>query len=195
MFSCRPISHNLNLMVCKKVVHISHHLILAHRFCSRGRHGLRATICWAVRCFSMLHVLSSPNRLESYVLYSRFVWNVDGPFRPKQLSTCARLSRKGCSSLLPSWLAHCTYILLPRWASMTPLRQFKGVPAEVTRKAEGKQFVSDDLACWNISWCHRPQQPWSRYFDLVCFCFVLFLLCWLIHFLETAGNWRTHRYS
>lgn len=32
---------------------------------------------------------------------------------------------------------------------MTPLRQFKGVPAEVVRKAEGKQF------------------PWYRYFDLV----------------------------
>ena len=28
---------------------------------------------------------------------------------------------------------------------MTPLRQFKGVPAEVIRKAEGKQFVSDGL--------------------------------------------------
>jgi len=25
---------------------------------------------------------------------------------------------------------------------MTPLRQFKGVPADVVRKAEGKQFVS-----------------------------------------------------
>ena len=34
-----------------------------------------------------------------------------------------------------------------RWASMTPLRQFKGVPAEVVRKAEGKQFVSDDFTC------------------------------------------------
>jgi pre-mRNA-splicing helicase BRR2 len=34
-----------------------------------------------------------------------------------------------------------------RWASMTPLRQFKGVPGEVIRKAEGKQFVSDDLSC------------------------------------------------
>lgn len=32
---------------------------------------------------------------------------------------------------------------------MTPLRQFKGVPAEVIRKAEGKQL------------------PWYRYFDLV----------------------------
>ncbi|CCL98051.1 uncharacterized protein FIBRA_00045 [Fibroporia radiculosa] len=35
-----------------------------------------------------------------------------------------------------------------RWGSMTPLRQFKGVPAEIIRKAEGKQF------------------PWYRYFDL-----------------------------
>jgi len=26
---------------------------------------------------------------------------------------------------------------------MTPLHQYKGVPAEVIRKAEGKQFVSD----------------------------------------------------
>ncbi|KAG5640834.1 hypothetical protein DXG03_006882 [Asterophora parasitica] len=34
------------------------------------------------------------------------------------------------------------------WGSMTPLRQFKGVPSEVIRKAEGKQF------------------PWYRYFDL-----------------------------
>ena len=25
---------------------------------------------------------------------------------------------------------------------MTPLRQFKGVPSEIIRKAEGKQFVS-----------------------------------------------------
>jgi hypothetical protein len=25
---------------------------------------------------------------------------------------------------------------------MTPLRQFKGVPTEIIRKAEGKQFVS-----------------------------------------------------
>ncbi|KAF8631115.1 hypothetical protein AX17_005160 [Amanita inopinata Kibby_2008] len=34
------------------------------------------------------------------------------------------------------------------WRSMTPLRQFKGIPNEVVRKAEGKQF------------------PWDRYFDL-----------------------------
>lgn len=33
------------------------------------------------------------------------------------------------------------------WGSMTPLRQFKGVPAEVIRKAEGKQFVSFCALC------------------------------------------------
>ena len=64
--------------------------------------------------------------------------------------------------------------LLPRWASMTPLRQFKGVPPDVIRKSEGKQFVSDDLVCWNINSFRRPQQPWPRYFDLVCFVLVLF---------------------
>ena len=41
--------------------------------------------------------------------------------------------------------------LLVGWASMTPLRQFKGVPAEVIRKAEGKQFVTDDVVRRNIS--------------------------------------------
>ena len=36
-----------------------------------------------------------------------------------------------------------TCLKLPRrWGSMTPLRQFHGVPADVIRKAEGKQFVS-----------------------------------------------------
>ena len=34
------------------------------------------------------------------------------------------------------------------WGSMTPLRQFKGIPKDIVRKAESKQF------------------PWYRYFDL-----------------------------
>ncbi|KAF9487720.1 Sec63-domain-containing protein [Pleurotus eryngii] len=42
----------------------------------------------------------------------------------------------------------CKMIEKRMWGSMTPLRQFKGVPADVIRKAEGKQF------------------PWYRYFDL-----------------------------
>ncbi|GBE89249.1 Pre-mRNA-splicing factor brr2 [Sparassis crispa] len=31
------------------------------------------------------------------------------------------------------------------WGSMTPLRQFKGVPAEIVRKAEGKQFNPPEI--------------------------------------------------
>ncbi|KAF8886795.1 putative RNA helicase [Infundibulicybe gibba] len=42
----------------------------------------------------------------------------------------------------------CKMVEKRMWGSMTPLRQFKGVPADVVRKAEGKQF------------------PWYRYFDL-----------------------------
>ncbi|KAF9504269.1 hypothetical protein BS47DRAFT_1355400 [Hydnum rufescens UP504] len=42
----------------------------------------------------------------------------------------------------------CKMVEKKLWASMTPLRQFRGVPTEVIRKAEGKQF------------------PWYRYFDL-----------------------------
>nr|VWO96385.1 Pre-mRNA-splicing ATP-dependent RNA helicase PRP28 (EC [Ganoderma boninense] len=42
----------------------------------------------------------------------------------------------------------CKMVERRMWGSMTPLRQFKGVPNEVVRKAEGKQF------------------PWYRYFDL-----------------------------
>jgi hypothetical protein len=51
---------------------------------------------------------------------------------------------------------------------MTPLRQFKGVPAEVVRKAEGKQFVSFSstiTSCSALTWPFF--QPWYRYFDLV----------------------------
>ena len=33
---------------------------------------------------------------------------------------------------------------------MVPLRQFKGVPQEVIRKAEGKQFVSRPLPSNNL---------------------------------------------
>ena len=36
----------------------------------------------------------------------------------------------------------CKMVERRMWGSMTPLRQFKGVPNEVVRKAEGKQFVS-----------------------------------------------------
>jgi pre-mRNA-splicing helicase BRR2 len=48
---------------------------------------------------------------------------------------------------------------------MTPLRQFKGVPPEVVRKAEGKQFVSFyDISTPKL--LTSVSQPWYRYFDL-----------------------------
>jgi hypothetical protein len=53
---------------------------------------------------------------------------------------------------------------------MTPLRQFKGVPAEVLRKAEGKQFVRFVPVLFAPSHMRSYLtccQPWDRYFDLV----------------------------
>ena len=49
---------------------------------------------------------------------------------------------------------------------MTPLRQFKGVPAEVVRKAEGKEFLSH-VASLHMMMFQLDFQPWYRYFDLV----------------------------
>jgi pre-mRNA-splicing helicase BRR2 len=49
----------------------------------------------------------------------------------------------------------CKMVNKRMWGSMTPLRQFKGVPTEVIRKAEGKQFVSfsADITTRNILIC------------------------------------------
>ena len=48
--------------------------------------------------------------------------------------------RMSVSCPLGAYFRHMYHIY--RWSSMTPLRQFKGVPPEIVRKAEGKQFVS-----------------------------------------------------
>ena len=42
-------------------------------------------------------------------------------------------------------LEMCKMVERRMWSSMTPLRQFKGLQADVIRKAEGKQFVSISL--------------------------------------------------
>ena len=42
---------------------------------------------------------------------------------------------------------------------MTPLRQFKGVPAEIIRKAEAKQFVSQYMN--KLSVVHALIVPYS----------------------------------
>ncbi len=57
--------------------------------------------------------------------------------------------KRGWATLTDKSLALCKMVTRRMWGSQTPLRQFKGVPPEVVRKAEGKQF------------------PWYRYFDLV----------------------------
>ncbi|KAJ4471946.1 Sec63-domain-containing protein [Lentinula lateritia] len=56
--------------------------------------------------------------------------------------------KRGWAVPAKACLELCKMVEKRMWGSMTPLRQFKGVPQEVIRKAEGKQF------------------PWYRYFDL-----------------------------
>jgi hypothetical protein len=50
---------------------------------------------------------------------------------------------------------------------MTPLRQFRGVPADVIRKAEGKQFVSVPLL-GELS--TEPNWPYSLGIDISTLC-------------------------
>ncbi|KAI0302834.1 Sec63-domain-containing protein [Multifurca ochricompacta] len=57
-------------------------------------------------------------------------------------------SKRGWAAPTRAALDMCKMAEKRMWSSMTPLRQFKGVPPEIIRKAEGKQF------------------PWYRYFDL-----------------------------
>ena len=47
----------------------------------------------------------------------------------------------------------CKMVEKRMWGSMTPLRQFKGVPSEVVRKAEGKQSVSHICCAVVFRWC------------------------------------------
>jgi len=49
--------------------------------------------------------------------------------------------KKGWAVPAKAALNLCKMVEKRMWRSMTPLRQFKGVPSEVLRKAEGKQFV------------------------------------------------------
>lgn len=50
--------------------------------------------------------------------------------------------KKGWAVPARAALDLCKMVERKMWGSMSPLRQFKGVPGEVVRKAEGKQFVS-----------------------------------------------------
>jgi len=56
--------------------------------------------------------------------------------------------KRGWASLLYKALDMCKMVEKRMWPSMTPLRQFPGIPADIVRRAERKEF------------------PWYRYFDL-----------------------------
>ncbi|BGP06391.1 Pre-mRNA-splicing helicase BRR2 [Rhodotorula toruloides] len=56
--------------------------------------------------------------------------------------------KRGWAALTHKALALCQMVEKRMWGTVTPLRQFKGVPLDVVRRAERKEF------------------PWYRYFDL-----------------------------
>lgn len=56
--------------------------------------------------------------------------------------------KRGWAALTHKALALCQMVEKRMWGSMSPLRQFKGVPTDIIRRAERKEF------------------PWYRYFDL-----------------------------
>jgi pre-mRNA-splicing helicase BRR2 len=56
--------------------------------------------------------------------------------------------KRGWAALTHKALMLCQMVEKRMWSTMTPLRQFKGVPLDVVRRAERKEF------------------PWYRYFDL-----------------------------
>jgi pre-mRNA-splicing helicase BRR2 len=56
--------------------------------------------------------------------------------------------KRGWAGLMYKALDMCKMVEKRMWPSMTPLRQFPGIPADIVRRAERKEF------------------PWYRYFDL-----------------------------
>lgn len=56
--------------------------------------------------------------------------------------------KRGWAALTHKALALCQMVEKRMWGSMTPLRQFKGIPMDIVRRLERKEF------------------PWYRYFDL-----------------------------
>ncbi|KAL5528515.1 BRR2 [Sanghuangporus sanghuang] len=95
----------------------------------------------------LLQAYVSQLKLEGFALVADmvFVQQSAGRILRAVYEICLR---RGWAMPTRAALDLCKMVEKRMWGSMTPLRQFKGVPAEVIRKAEGKQF------------------PWYRYFDL-----------------------------
>lgn len=95
----------------------------------------------------LLQAFISQLKLEGFALVADmvFVQQSAGRILRAMYEICLK---RGWAIPARAALDLCKMVEKRMWGSMTPLRQFKGVPAEVIRKAEGKQF------------------PWYRYFDL-----------------------------
>ncbi|KAG8216298.1 putative RNA helicase [Butyriboletus roseoflavus] len=95
----------------------------------------------------LLQAYISQLKLEGFALVADmvFVQQSAGRILRAMFEICLK---RGWAIPARACLALCKMVERRMWGSMTPLRQFKGVPQEVIRKAEGKQF------------------PWYRYFDL-----------------------------
>ncbi|OCB89341.1 Sec63-domain-containing protein [Sanghuangporus baumii] len=101
----------------------------------------------AAKIIVLLQAYVSQLKLEGFALVADmvFVQQSAGRILRAVYEICLR---RGWAIPTRAALDLCKMVEKRMWGSMTPLRQFKGVPAEVIRKAEGKQF------------------PWYRYFDL-----------------------------
>ncbi|TFY55063.1 hypothetical protein EVJ58_g8480 [Rhodofomes roseus] len=95
----------------------------------------------------LLQAFISQLKLEGFALVADMVYvqQSAGRILRAMFEICLK---RGWAVPAQDCLALCKMVERRMWGSMTPLRQFKGVPAEIVRKAEGKQF------------------PWYRYFDL-----------------------------
>ncbi|KAH9477321.1 U5 small nuclear ribonucleoprotein 200 kDa helicase [Psilocybe cubensis] len=95
----------------------------------------------------LLQAYISQLKLDGFVLVADmvFVQQSAGRILRAMFEICLK---RGWAVPAKAALDMCKMVEKRMWGSMTPLRQFKGVPSEVIRKAEGKQF------------------PWYRYFDL-----------------------------
>ncbi|KAJ7285982.1 putative RNA helicase [Mycena rebaudengoi] len=95
----------------------------------------------------LLQAFISQLKLDGFVLVADmvFVQQSAGRILRAMFEICLK---RGWAVPAKAALDLCKMVEKRMWGSMTPLRQFKGVQADIIRKAEGKQF------------------PWYRYFDL-----------------------------
>ncbi|EPQ53751.1 Sec63-domain-containing protein [Gloeophyllum trabeum ATCC 11539] len=95
----------------------------------------------------LLQAYISQLKLEGFALVADmvFVQQSAGRILRAMFEICLK---RGWAVPARAALDMCKMVERRMWGSMTPLRQFKRVPPEIIRKAEGKQF------------------PWYRYFDL-----------------------------